>query len=52
VNKPLSNEELYSTFSRTTKIYELLNSEKNLKLLTTPEENIFNEIKDFLEYEQ
>ena len=52
VNKPLSNEELYSTFSRTTKIYELLNSEKNLKLLTTHEENIFNEIKDFLEYEQ
>lgn len=52
MNKTLSNEEFYSSFNRTTKISKLLDSEKNLRLLITSEENIFNEIINFLKSKQ
>ncbi len=47
-NETLTQNEINSSFSRTSKIYKLLNAEDNLKLINLPEHNIFNEIKDFL----
>ena len=47
-NETLAQNEIDSSFSRISKIYRLLKAENNLKLINLPKNNIFNEIKNFL----